>query len=603
MERREGRPIEILPKMVVKTTNHFIKPSKEKRHVAKDFELPPPVRPKSAFAQQPSEGEQRKAHDQRLQKLRRSLREMGTGARMMRARQRLRKQGIELPSPLGSTEKLEEGEGDSPSSFPLLVCGFSDTNGNGDSIPKKRNSMAYIRNLGGKSFFRSFKKIAKFCCIFMGLWRKHVMKVHEFMQKNIQLVNVHLISDVLFDVTDFKVDQQVEIALRNYPEIAAYPVGIQARIAERCWYERFVGRRIIIRQGHCARCFYFILSGAVLVTRMGDNSDMSRTICYLHRGDSFGELAILSKGTRDATCISQGNLELLVCSDEEYEGLFMTGRISDKNSLRQVVVFKVFSASWSISCLHGWPGSCTVLKKLHSIEASTLPKFARNAISAKQKQRLVEMSPEDIEVSLTNRVQEMDKQRTRNGIQMIKDLRMGTLGHLFSAKRVPRDRGTHKGHDHLPKTDIKKNLVTVLDSGLVDKKPRSSNRKKSVTIWDPSKKAHFPRSKSDLGPDTGLADMLHEDQPSLSLVSNGAECLLIDKQFYFNHMPQNLWQRLRLEVGSNKQSFIQRCRIVIQRKLESMNNIVTQYGSDRDNWILREEVLYSNRPRNHIYCQ
>ena len=46
----------------------------------------------------------------------------------------------------------------------------------------------------------------------------------------------------------------------------------------------------------------------------------------------------------------------------------------------------------------------------------------------------------------------------------------------------------------------------------------------------------------------GLAELVHGQQPTFSLVSNGAEFIMIDKRFYVDHAPQALMRRLRAEV-------------------------------------------------------
>ncbi|XP_074646808.1 uncharacterized protein LOC141902810 [Tubulanus polymorphus] len=47
----------------------------------------------------------------------------------------------------------------------------------------------------------------------------------------------------------------------------------------------------------------------------------------------------------------------------------------------------------------------------------------------------------------------------------------------------------------------------------------------------------------------GLECMLFDKQPSLSLVSNGCECILIDKKFYQNHCQQQSFYDLRRKVS------------------------------------------------------
>ncbi|XP_076448603.1 uncharacterized protein LOC143285233 [Babylonia areolata] len=47
----------------------------------------------------------------------------------------------------------------------------------------------------------------------------------------------------------------------------------------------------------------------------------------------------------------------------------------------------------------------------------------------------------------------------------------------------------------------------------------------------------------------GLAPLVFSDQPSLCLVSNGAECLMIDRRFYLDNCPPPLSRRLKTEVS------------------------------------------------------
>ena len=61
----------------------------------------------------------------------------------------------------------------------------------------------------------------------------------------------------------------------------------------------------------------------------------------------------------------------------------------------------------------------------------------------------------------------------------------------------------------------------------------------------------------------GLAELVHGQQPTFSLVSNGAEFIMIDKRFYVDHAPQALMRRLRAEV-----TFI--CIISMARVLKTL---------------------------------
>ena len=43
---------------------------------------------------------------------------------------------------------------------------------------------------------------------------------------------------------------------------------------------------------------------------------VSKTLKYLHSGDSFGELGVLYNAKRSASVISEGTVELFVVADE-----------------------------------------------------------------------------------------------------------------------------------------------------------------------------------------------------------------------------------------------------------------------------------------------
>lgn len=47
----------------------------------------------------------------------------------------------------------------------------------------------------------------------------------------------------------------------------------------------------------------------------------------------------------------------------------------------------------------------------------------------------------------------------------------------------------------------------------------------------------------------GLAPLVFPEQPGLCLVSNGAECVLIQKKLYEQHCPHELRRRLKTEVS------------------------------------------------------
>ncbi|KAK2163348.1 hypothetical protein LSH36_81g04047 [Paralvinella palmiformis] len=186
-----------------------------------------------------------------------------------------------------------------------------------------------------------FKRLAKFLTILFGLWKKHAKRVQRFLEFNVDFLDVERPSDLMFDVTEFKTAKQasvpndvkrilsklpmdrtpdevkrVQVALGNYQPIAEYPLVMTLLMAQKAWYERYTPKRVIIKQGHPPRCYYFILSGSVVMTKMDDDYSISKTECFLGRGEAFGDLAIVNKAPRESTIISRDNVELLVFGDE-----------------------------------------------------------------------------------------------------------------------------------------------------------------------------------------------------------------------------------------------------------------------------------------------
>lgn len=61
--------------------------------------------------------------------------------------------------------------------------------------------------------------------------------------------------------TDELVRMAVAALIQAIPEYADFPINIQRSIVKVCHFERYEAGRVIIRQGHKADNFYFIVSG------------------------------------------------------------------------------------------------------------------------------------------------------------------------------------------------------------------------------------------------------------------------------------------------------------------------------------------------------
>ncbi|XP_076468500.1 cyclic nucleotide-binding domain-containing protein 2-like isoform X2 [Babylonia areolata] len=154
-------------------------------------------------------------------------------------------------------------------------------------------------------------------------------------------------------------DEQRHVALvslsQAVPEFGEFPIAMQEALVRVGWYENFEARRIIIREGHMADNFYLILSGSAVVTireQNGAGDYFGRTVAVLQRGNSFGELALIYGGTRSATVTCKDNVELLAVGRDDYIDIFMHrskdgGEPEHLKFLKQIKVF----CGWPIHSL------------------------------------------------------------------------------------------------------------------------------------------------------------------------------------------------------------------------------------------------------------
>ncbi|CAL1526847.1 unnamed protein product [Lymnaea stagnalis] len=122
--------------------------------------------------------------------------------------------------------------------------------------------------------------------------------------------------------------RQVLLSLRQaVNEFSEFPITMQESLVRVGWYEHFEAKRVIIRQGHTADNFYFILSGTavviVLETDKQTGEQTARTAAFLGKGKSFGELALMHQSRRSATVTCRDDVELLAVGREDFIDIFM----------------------------------------------------------------------------------------------------------------------------------------------------------------------------------------------------------------------------------------------------------------------------------------
>ncbi|KAM4689093.1 cyclic nucleotide-binding domain-containing protein 2-like [Discoglossus pictus] len=99
-----------------------------------------------------------------------------------------------------------------------------------------------------------------------------------------------------------------------------YSTQMQLMLARVVYYQRFGRGRVIVRKGHRGDSFYFVFSGAIAVTQDEDGSSafLDPEPILLHKGASFGEVALLKGLRRNATIICMEDTEFLVVDRHEF---------------------------------------------------------------------------------------------------------------------------------------------------------------------------------------------------------------------------------------------------------------------------------------------
>ncbi|KAK3591738.1 hypothetical protein CHS0354_019508 [Potamilus streckersoni] len=157
-----------------------------------------------------------------------------------------------------------------------------------------------------------------------------------------------------------KDNQYLQIILRSIKAFAEYPNKMQTSLCQVGWYEAYEPKRVIVRQGQPPHTFYFILSGSVIVTTFDSTAGEKRFLVSLHRGMSFGELAVITRSKRQATVSTSTAAEFLCISAKDFEDIFMAGGIKsvtdpDHNSFIRSIPFL---KHWPLEILPRFPQAC-----------------------------------------------------------------------------------------------------------------------------------------------------------------------------------------------------------------------------------------------------
>ncbi|XP_064636320.1 uncharacterized protein LOC135493189 isoform X2 [Lineus longissimus] len=358
-----------------------------------------------------------------------------------------------------------------------------------------------------------------------------------------------------------RVDEQRHIALVSLNQavdaFGEFPIKMQQSLVRRGWYEHFEAKRVIIRQGHFAENFYFILSGTAVVTILSTNKKTGETshntVAFLKKGNSFGELALMYGGTRNATVTCKDDVELLAVGRDDFVDIFMhVDKDVEPDHIQFLRLIDIFDG-WPIgtlpyadpkTCLftyfrrgvimcrdsinNEWiyvvkTGSCRVLKALQPVKADmqTIPLELRGSTSS------LATPTNSPRKSETQEKQLFSSNRYLPPLKAIdyEAARESRLQHQAKIEKLYEER--HKTQQR--RVQFEKAKVKPLP-----------NAKVYVQIQKLGPKETFGL--------TSIAFQMMEEPLSLILVSDGAECVLINKKFFLQHLSEGHHKYLRTSV-------------------------------------------------------
>ncbi|CAH8536494.1 unnamed protein product [Schistosoma mattheei] len=281
-----------------------------------------------------------------------------------------------------------------------------------------------------------------------------------------------------------------------------FPIAMQKAIIEKAWYEKYEARRMIIRQGQPPLNFYFIISGSVVVSVSRKDKQTGEpyeeTVAFLKAGQSFGELALIYGGKRSATIICKTSVELLVMSHDEFNKIFMQN--TQHHEAEHITFLRTIPLI---------PNQ--IVNHLNGVDSSILlfTFFRRNVTIC-------------IDSNQSNWIYIIKTGQCR----ILKDVELKPK-HLKSTVKT-----------HRPKTEFQ----YYFDSSKHHEKSKLNTQNSAKKLDNKNVKIFIELKILEPNSVFGLESIAFEPfggTTSVSLVSDGAECVAINKKFFIEHCPTN----------------------------------------------------------------
>ncbi|XP_059172479.1 cyclic nucleotide-binding domain-containing protein 2-like [Physella acuta] len=371
--------------------------------------------------------------------------------------------------------------------------------------------------------------------------------------------------------------QTAMFGLQSIPSFAEYPLHMQEKLAKVAWLDIVTPNRTIIRQGHFAENFYFIVTGQALVTihRPGDTS--AQTAAMMRKGTSFGELALLHHSRRTATVTSHDTVTLLSVGREDFFDIFMSRQgIGETPEHIRFISQLEFMKDWPLERLLERPdqcllhffkrnmvilkdstasdwlyvvksGSCQVLKQLKGVTARvgrpreptfrSISRLDRTETTSHQASRNDNSSSKKLRTS--NSIKKHN-QSSAPGENSHSDSRVRTCARSLKCQQGSRSSNTPR----VPQDENKTGRRTTQPDPSKTHQPTTSISQTRHYNQPVFVQIELLKPMDVFGLDrVNFNSNLDTDSTSVSLVSLGAECIMLSKGFFMKHANDKVKKR------------------------------------------------------------
>lgn len=395
----------------------------------------------------------------------------------------------------------------------------------------------------------------------------------------------------------------LHVTFRSLLAYSQYSGSVQRAVCRAAWCSRFGPERVVVRQGHLPYDFYIVLEG-ILEVVVRDEEGRDQMVCRLTRGQAFGEIALATHSRRTASVVTASKVELLGLNKDDFEAIFLRKGdgfqgTSGSNIIEYVRELSAF-ANWPVESFASHPahcllqyfprgqllvssartsewiyvvrsGSLSVYQRLVNPNCSKAAPVASSASPKMPRRNKLFLEP------IARQRKAPEQSSFKNVLHMMTELERQIPGVINTEDRMALLDYDAITSQHMPlvRPAVSEQLPTDFKGPFLV--GRTSNP-------EPSAPPVFIKIRTlDSGQMFGLAHVLYgaEEQPDLSLVSNGAECLLVSKRFFIHSASDFCLGQLRRSVTPYPSELIMQRRLQQQQEWERSRRRVLRETLDQ----------------------